>query len=522
VPTSIGIDLGTTYSCVVKYRSDGTETVVSSIEGEDLIPSVVHISEQGDVTVGSAAKDLLLEDPDNVIVGIKRHIGEDYPLRFGDQTLTPEGVSALILGHLADNAASALGVPRETLHAIVTIPAYFGVAEREATAAAAAIAGLRCPELLPEPIAAAYAYGLASQPDAVSLVYDLGGGTFDVAIVGLDGGIPRVWAVDGESRLGGLDWDLRVEDLLWAEFDRVDDDTGLRFDDDVIAAVQAASERIKRKLSGVAGLVERIRVAGRTIELRLTRAEFERATHDLLLRSYAAVDRVLEASAAVGAPPVTQFLLVGGSTRMPSVRVGLEERYRLPVRLADPDRAVARGAAILSEQLLAAEESRTIKIGGITSLAAGISRVTGVLTRAVGVLVHDSHDPSGEGTYIQHFLPANSPLPMHRHEHAVATVVPDQERVRIQLFEQAGNVASRREADNRPLIEAELGGIPPGPAGSKVSLHVSVTADGRVRLEASAGDGGLPLVVEAFVHGVLDATEVQQQMTTTRSLRSVR
>ncbi len=520
--TSIGIDLGTTYCCVVHYGSDGNSTVVSNAAGEELTPSVVHISDGGEVLVGEDAKQLLADEPENVIIGIKRHMGKEYPLEYAGQTLTPESISALILSKLATDSAEELGVSLDQLHAVVTVPAYFGVAEREATAAAIRISGLYCPELLPEPVAAAYAYGLANEPHKTSLVYDLGGGTFDLAVVGMDQGRYRVWAVDGESQLGGLDWDRRIEELLWAAFDEIEGAEDLRYEEEVIAAVQSTSERVKRRLTGASEVTERLRLGGHTLQLSLTQQQFDDATADLMQRTFDAVDRVIAGARLAGASTVDQVLLVGGSTRMPMVREQLETRLGLPVLLADPDRAVAKGAAILSEQILAANENRTIKLNGVTTMAAQTARIAAVTPRSIGVLTYTSHDPYREDPYVSHFVPANTPLPVHRHAHVVATMVRNQTSARIELFEQAGTVASELIEDNRRLIEAEVLGIPPGPAGMRIALVISVTVDGRVALEATAGEHGVPVIVEAFMHGVLDEAEVAEQRQATSGLRMVR
>ncbi|KTR87522.1 molecular chaperone [Microbacterium testaceum] len=517
--TSIGIDLGTTYSCVIHYSSEGVETVVASASGGELTPSVVHISESGEATVGDDAKRLLTRDPDNVIVGIKRKMGTDHPLEYAGRTLTPEAVSALILTRLAEDAAVALRVPRDELRAVITVPAYFGVAEKEATAAAARIAGVDCPELLPEPVAAAYAYGWGTDAATTSLVYDLGGGTFDAAVVGLEGGRYRVWAVDGESHLGGLDWDGRIQDLLWEEVAALEGGDELRYEEDVIAAVETASEKVKRQLTGAFTVTERIRFRGRTISITLTRERFEEVTRDLLLRSLTASERAMDAARRAGAPAVSRILLVGGSTRMPMVRDALSRHFGVDVELTDPDRAVARGAAILSEQLLASQDRRAITVHGIRRMAAGMARVTSVLPRSVGVLVCTSREPYSETPHVVHIVHANAPLPIVRQEHAVATIVPNQRRARIQLYEQGGNEASPRVEDNRMLIEGEITDIPPGPAGTKVALRISVSIDGRITLEAMTGDGTRPLVVEAFMHGVLDESELRAQRAVAGSLR---
>lgn len=519
---SVGIDLGTTYCCAIHFNSNGSEIVVRNVDGAELTPSIVHISDAGEVLVGEDARKRGLEEPDNVITGIKRWMGEDRPLEYGGQMLSPESISSLILSSIARDASESLGVALEDLHAVVTVPAYFGVAEREATAAAVRIAGLSCPELLPEPVAAAYSYGLANEPDKTSLVYDLGGGTFDVAVVGMHQGAYRVWAVDGESRLGGLDWDERIEERLWEAFVQLEGAEDLRYDEDVVAVVQDAAERVKRRLTGSERVTERLRVSGFNFELSLSRSEFEEATSDLMERTFSAVSRVLDSSRTAGAPSVDQILLVGGSTRMPMVREQLENRLGLPVLLVDPDRAVARGAAILSEQILASTERRTIKLNGVTTMAAQTPRIAAVTPRAIGVLIYTSRDPYSEEPYVAHIIPANTPLPVRRLEHVVATMVANQEVARVELFEQAGSVASHRLSDNRRLIEAELTGIPAGAAGTMIVLIVSVSVDGRVTLEAAAGNGGIPVVVEAFMHGVLDEGEVAQQLMATRRMSLVR
>ena len=509
VTKSIGIDLGTTYSCVIHRERDGSETIIESSEGGELTPSVVYFAVGDRALVGKEAKRMHVRDPENVVTGIKRQMGSEFPLEFHGRRYTPEGISGIILRHLATDASQALAVPVAELAAVITVPAYFGVAEKEATHAAAEIGGLKCLELLAEPVAAAYAYGLADEPDITSLVFDLGGGTFDVAVVGMHKSVPRVWAVDGETRLGGLDWDSRIQDLLWAEVDKLPNADDLRYDEDVMGTVEAASERIKRQLTGHESVTERIRFQGKAVELRLSRAAFEEASRDLMVRCLDTVARVMESASALGAPAVGQVLLVGGSTRMPMIRESLRERLGLPVRLIDPDKAVARGAAISAEQLV------THVRGGADSrpgLPAPVARITPVLPRSIGILIHSSQEPWREDPYVHHFVPANSPLPISRTEHVVATIVNEQDRARIQLYEQGGTVTSKEPADNRIVLEGEIVGIPPRPAGSPVTLYVSVDIDGRITVESAEGKAKTKLEVEAFMHGVLDDAEVAEQL----------
>lgn len=508
---SIGIDLGTTYSCVIAHHDDGRETIVPAVDGGALTPSVVHFGADGTVSVGEDAKRQVAADPDGVVSGIKRYMGHEHPLTFGQDTYTPEGISGIILRHLARDASEALSVESVDLAAVITVPAYFGAAEKEATSAAARIAGLRCLELLAEPVAAAYGYGLADQPEVTSLVFDLGGGTFDVAVVGMDRGTPRVWAVDGETQLGGLDWDERVRDLLWSRVDDVPGGEDLRFDEDVIGVVEAAGERLKRALTARTEVTERFRFGGELIELTLTRPDFEEMSRDLVGRCLETVDRVLVAGTAAGASRVTQVLLVGGSTRMPMIKEALARHLDVPVLLADPDKAVARGAAVLARQLCNARSDAGAGGGSVR-------RIVPVLPRSIGIEVRSSRAPHRTEPVIQHFLEANTPLPIVGVRQVVATIADNQERARIQLYEQSGSVVSEDRRNNRLLLDGEIVGIPPGPAGSPLSLFVSVGIDGRITAMPQGADGR-NLAMEAFIHGVLDDAELAAQSAVVASLR---
>lgn len=521
---AIGIDLGTTYSCVMHHSQSGVDLVIETADGKELTPSVVHFSETGEVMVGDRAKDRLANDADNVAVGIKRQMGAEFRLEYNGNEYTPEGISGVILRRLADDAASYFGVPIAELGAVITVPAYFGVGEREATSAASDIAGLNCLELLPEPVAAAYAYGLADEPNLTSLVYDLGGGTFDVAVVGMHGGKPRVWAIDGDTQLGGLDWDRRIEGLLWEQVDLLESAQDFRYDDEVMGLIGAACERLKRRLTTQESVNERVFLQGTTLELTVTRKCFEESSEDLLLRSMTTLDRVIQSARALGAPAIDQLLLVGGSTRMPMVRASLESHLGLPVRLADPDKAVARGAAILADEIVAERTAADLRAGGQASLATDgltMRRIASVLPKSLGILTHSSREPLREEPYVQHFLRANTILPVVRFEHVVATIVDKQDRARIQIYEQAGVRESDSPADNRLLLEGEIVGIPPRPAGSPIKLVVSVTVDGRITVESVDGSRPVTLEVEAFLHGVLDDDGVAAQRSIVSGLRLV-
>lgn len=517
---SVGIDLGTTYSCAISADDPSREEIILNSLDEALTPSVVHITDEGSFTVGREAKDRLVDDPDRVVVGIKRRMGTDFPLEFAGHELTPEGLSALILRSLADDSSRQMGVPVADLRAVVTVPAYFGVAEKEATFAAARIAGLRCDQLLPEPVAAVYGYDVPEDPAVSSLVYDLGGGTFDVAVVQVDGGDNRVWAVDGESRLGGLDWDSRLVDAFWEQLNGLDGLDDLRYDEEFVAAVEQAAETVKRRLTGAAAAKERLRFRGRFFTLEMIREEFEERTADLMSRTMDAVDRVLEAATRLGAPPVCRIILVGGSTRMPMVTQRLEEHLGLPVLLADPDRAVARGAARWAARLLAEETAPSSSASGIAR--ARSASLVPVLPKALGIKLHSSGSPWRDTPYVAHFLMPNTTLPVVDRRIHVGTIVDDQDRAKIEIYEQSGVQLSPELEANDLLVEGEIVLAPGLPAGSAVALDVSVDMDGLIRISAADSRTGRGLEIEAFMHGVLDDEQLAQQTSTVSAMRLVR
>src|SRR5699024_8747552 len=224
--------------------------------------------------------------------------------------------------------------------------------------------------------------------------------------------------------------------------------------------------------------------------------------------------RVMRSATDLGSPDIDQVLLVGGSTRMPMVRSLLEEQLTLPVRIADPDKAVARGAALLADELVTRSAAPASNASRFAE-----PRITSVLPRSLGVLTWSSADPVRDEPYVQHVLRANTPLPIVEAEHVVATIVDDQDRARIQIYEQAGTRESSAPADKRLLLEGESLGIPPGPAGSPIRLRLSASVDGRISVESMDGARPLRLEIEAFLHGVLDDEEVAAQRTAVAGLK---
>lgn len=522
---TIGIDLGTTYSVVAHVSEDGDVTVLPNDLGELLTPSAVYFDDQGRVTVGGEAKAFAAAVPDRVVTGIKRHMGREHSLMFGEHTYRPEGISAFILKRLAADAAAELGVNVDQLAAVITVPAYFGVAEREATAAAAQIAGLKCLDLVAEPVAAALSYGVGSGEVGTVLVYDLGGGTFDATIVKLGPDGPDVVAVDGSVQLGGLDFDDRLLQLILDRYVAATSDGAALDDEDFVLRVGQQTEDFKISLSRAVTGSATIHRDGASAKVAVTRNEFEHATNDLMVETLEVVDRVIATGVSLGALRPSMVILVGGATRMPMVSSRLEAHLGVPARLRDPDQAVAKGAAIhgyamLPEQVKGriAPSSNGTKTG-IGRLAAS-KPVRSVVPRALGVKLIDSHDPTGERIFVDHLIKANTKLPVVGVSATFSTILDGQDKVRVELMEQAGAVASEEVEFNRRVLDGELQGIPGNlQAGSPIKITISIGIDGRITCVAEEPESGKSLTLVSYMDGVSDGAEVQSQQTALGALK---
>lgn len=511
----IGIDLGTTICVVATVTDEGVVQVVPNEQGELLTPSVAHFVGPGSVVVGSEAKAAAPVAPDRVVAAIKRQMGSDFTLSFDDVSYRPEGISAIILRALVDAAARELGVKPADLVAVVTVPAYFGTAEREATAAAARIAGLETLDLVAEPVAAALSYGVGSGARGSVLVYDLGGGTFDATVIELTDDGPRVVAVDGASRLGGLNFDEHLGTLLLERYVTATGDDGAEDDEEFVLRVFADAEQVKKKLSTTETAAAVLSRAGRTVKVVVTRPEFETATASLVEETLSVVDRVVAEASGRGVPRPAQVLLTGGSTRIPAIARALEARLGVAVRLSDPDTAVAKGAAIHCRALVRGPQPRLERRLLAPTTAARVlasGPVSSVVPRALGIKLHDSSDPSGERVFVEHIVQANTALPVEGATATFATVVDGQERVRIELMEQAGSHAAPELEYNRRVLDGELTGLPEGlPAGSPIDIRLFLGTDGRISCVATERSTGRQLALESYMEGVADGQESADQ-----------
>jgi molecular chaperone DnaK len=510
----VGIDLGTTNSVVASVDDDGTVVVLPNASGGEITPSVVYFEPDGTVVVGEEAVQASTADPENGVQLIKRAMGTQFPLLIRGQLHTPESVSALILRQLVTAATGPPGPPGK-VRAVITVPAYFGLAEREATYQAGVIAGIDVLELLDEPVAAAAHYGLTSSGDRTVLVYDLGGGTFDTTVLQISGGGVQVLATDGHSSLGGADVDQRLLDVILErlagqlspdDLDRLTDDRQLL--GDLVLETEAA----KKDLSARTSRPVTIRTPTGRTSVTITRTDLDGACGDLFDATAEIIERVLRAAKVDGHRDIDDVIMVGGSSRLPMLAPRLTAILGTTPRLTDPDLAVAKGAALRAHHLAGTPQLTALTMvrrgaGGSTDRTGQVVPVT---PRAVGVLVEDSFDESGQRSFVEHLVAANTPLPVNRTEERFGTILPSQQSVRVQVYEQAGPAPSPEVGHNRRVLDGELTGIGDLPAGSMIRITMRIAVDGRLTVIAHEPRSGRQLRLEAYVEGVVDSAETER------------
>ncbi|MFC3966172.1 Hsp70 family protein [Nocardia jiangsuensis] len=505
---AIGIDLGTTFSVVAHFDGSAAPRVIAAPDGRATTPSVVYFDNRR-ITVGSDAGQLGLIEPERVVRGIKRHMGTPFTLAFDGNVYTPETASALILKALVANAANELGCTVDELAAVVTVPAYFGVTEREATAQAVRLAGIELLDLVAEPVAAAAFYGVGRAPAGVVLVFDLGGGTFDTTMLRMSPTGPEVVVTDGAAQLGGLDWTDRLCDLLLEKFAHtVGPETADSAADDstFLEHIGAAAEKAKITLTNRQAIPVTLEYEDKRAVVEITRAEFEAATVHLVSHCVTVADRTLVTAGRRGCGPLGKILLVGGATRMPMIRSALEAQFGVEVAIFEPDLAVAKGAAMQAHSLT----STTTAADARLVLAAPVRTV---LPRALGILLHDSRDPAGDTRIVHHVVQANTGLPIRGARVRFATLLDGQDRIRVEVYEQAGAVASPELRHNRRVLDGELIDVPHLPAGSPIDVEFDIGPDGRITCTAMEPQSGRRLTLESCVEGVIDSVDSERQQT---------
>jgi molecular chaperone DnaK len=526
-----GIDLGTTYSVVGYIDETGRAAVTRNKEGFDTTPSVVYFENEGNVVVGRTAKAAAGQEPDKVVSLIKRSMGDrEYRRTFFGTEYTPPSISAIILEALAREAEEDTG--HKVTDAVITVPAYFGLLEKDATRKAGEIAGLNVIGIVPEPVAAALQYGVAGSADGtVFLVYDLGGGTFDISVIRMTDTSIEVLVVGGDHKLGGADWDEKLLDYIVEQTIAQCGDDSLRDDEAMLQDLRILAEETKRALSSSETKTQIVRYTGAPAKITVSRDQFEQMTADLLDETIRITRRTL-AEAEEKYPGIQQqisaVLLVGGLSRMPSVSAALQKEFGWDPMLADPDLAVAKGAALYAAGQTvryietdegggqAAAEGGTGEVGNgslpgpgpvtdeavrVVAAQAGLDEddvrklaqrtVVNVLPKAIGVKILDTSQPGWESRepsfYIEHLVDAQTQLPFTREPFVAGTAVANQAEIEVEIWEQAGGIPSREMTANHPLdASGRIEGLGPFalPAGSPVHIDINVDEEGTVHLKA--------------------------------------
>ena len=455
----IGIDLGTTNSCV-SVMEGGEPVVIPNAEGARTTPSVVAFSKTGERMVGQVAKRQAVTNPDRTVISIKREMGTDYKVKIDDKSYSPQEISAMILQKLKADAEAYLGEP--VREAVITVPAYFTDAQRQATKDAGKIAGLEVKRIINEPTAAALSYGVDKENDQKVMVYDLGGGTFDVSIIEMGDGVQEVLATAGNNRLGGDDFDQRIIDWMVSSF-KAESGVDLKNDKMAMQRLKEAAEKAKIELSGMASTAINLpfitadATGPKHLDLNLTRAKFDELTADLVEKTMGPVKQALSDS-GLSISQINKVLMVGGSSRIPAVQEAVKKLIgKDPFRGINPDECVAIGAAIQGGVL--GGDVQGLLLLDVTPLSLGIETMGGVMTKVID---------------------RNTTIPTKKSQ-VFSTAADGQTQVEVNVLQGEREFAR----DNKQLGLFKLDGIAPAPRGvPQIEVTFDIDANGIVNVSA--------------------------------------
>ena len=457
----IGIDLGTTNSCVAVMEG-GKPVVIANTEGIRTTPSVVAFTKTGERLVGDPAKRQAVTNADKTISSIKRHMGSDYKVTIDDKKYTPQEISAMILQKLKKDAESYLG---ETVsEAVITVPAYFNDAQRQATKDAGKIAGLDVKRIINEPTAAALAYGLDNETEQKVMVYDLGGGTFDVSVIEIGDGVIEVLSTNGDTHLGGDDFDQKIIDWMVSEFKKAEG-VDLSTDKMALQRLKEAAEKAKKELSSATTtninlpFITATADGPKHFDMNLTRAKFEELVHDLVERTAIPVQNAMK-DAGLNYSDISKVLLVGGSTRVPCVQEKVKQLTgKEPNKSLNPDECVAIGASIQGGKLAGDAGAGDILLLDVTPLSLSIETMGGIATK---------------------LIERNTTIPTKKSQ-VFSTAADNQTAVDINVLQGERQFAK----DNKSLGQFRLDGIPPARRGvPQIEVTFDIDANGIVNVSA--------------------------------------
>ena len=457
----IGIDLGTTNSCVAVMEG-GKPTVIANAEGERTTPSIVAFTKTGERLVGEPAKRQAVTNADRTIRSIKREMGTDYKVDIEGKKYSPQEISAMILQKLKGDAENYLG--EKVTEAVITVPAYFNDAQRQATKDAGKIAGLDVKRIINEPTAAALAYGLDNEKEQKIMVYDLGGGTFDVSIIEIGDGVIEVLSTAGNNRLGGDDFDQKVTDYILAEFKK-QEGVDLSNDKMALQRIREAAEKAKKELSSATTtninlpFITATADGPKHLDMNLTKAKFDELTHDLVEKTAEPVQRALS-DAGLQASELSKVLLVGGSTRIPAVQDKVRQLTgHEPSKSLNPDECVALGASVQGGKLAGDAGAGDILLLDVTPLSLSIETMGGIATR---------------------LIERNTTIPTKKSQ-IFSTAADNQPSVEIHVLQGEREMA----AGNKTLGRFTLDGIAPAPRGiPQIEVTFDIDANGIVNVSA--------------------------------------